>query len=91
MYTYTVNKVTTEYSITDDEHFTDVSIDIFKNGETFGTKKFGYSLDKTKEFIFDDLDKVMETLKSDDENTAKSFELDKILTDAQNLNKELLQ
>lgn len=90
MYTYTIIKSETVQSIANESYSTEVTIDIFKDTDIFDRKKFGYKLGTTKDEILADLDNVMKTLESDEINSLKSAELDKVLTEAELLNQSLL-
>lgn len=90
MYTYSIKESKTIHSISTDGYQTEITIDVFKDDVFFETKKFGFELGTTKEEILIDLDKVMKTLESDDIISSQSAELDKKLTEAELLNKSIL-
>lgn len=77
------------YSQANNEHFLDVEVEVSKEDEIVGTKKFGYPIDSKEEFILADLSKVAETLDSDLEYAKKSAKLEASFENANELKKSL--
>ena len=90
MYTTKIINVETAYSNADSNYFIDVELEVYKDGELVGTRRFGYPMGTTKDEILTELEKLCVTLASDEENSARSAELDKQLTAAESLKKELM-
>lgn len=89
-FTYKVKEVEPIYVQADKGHQLSVGVELYKDGEVYGFRRLGFPLGTEKESLLAELDKLCETLASDEENSAKSAELDAQLTAAASLKDELL-
>lgn len=88
-HTIKVKNVGEGYSQADNKSFIDVEVEVYKDGELVGVKRFGYALETTKEEIEADLKKVAETMDSDAENAVKDAQLRESLKNVESA-KELI-
>lgn len=93
-YSIKVKSVGEGYSQADNKSFIDVEVEVYKDGELDGIKKFGYALETTKEEIEADLKKLTQTLESDEANAIKDAQLAESLKNVESakslINKEIL-
>jgi hypothetical protein len=87
-YKLKVKEVKEGFSQTDNTQFIDVLVDVLKDGEIAGEKRFGYPLGTSPEAIEADLKKVADTIASDEELAIKNAKFEeelKSIEDAKSL------
>lgn len=89
-YTYKITEVEPIYVQADNGHQLSVGVELYRDGEAYGFRRLGFPLGTEKEQLLAELDKLCATLSSDEENSAKSAELDAQLTAAAKLKEDLL-
>lgn len=86
-----IKAIETAFSQADNRHFLDVEVEVTDGEKAVGTRRFGYPMDSTKEFILEDLNKVAKALDSDVVNAANSSKTEADFANAESLKKSLLQ
>lgn len=89
-YNLKIIDIDTAYSQSDNKNFIDVEVEVLKDGELMGVKKFGYPLDTDEDFILADLKKVANALDLDLEIAIKSEEIEKSLKNVKEIKRSLV-
>ena len=89
-YTYKIKDVKPLNVQVDNSNLLEVTLDLFKDEEVLGERKFGYPLEVTKEEIEADLEKQMASLANDDEIAESSAALQRGLDNVEAIKSQLL-
>ena len=89
-YTYKITDVKPLNVQVDNSNLLEVTIDLLKDEESLGVRKFGYPLEITKEEIEADLAKQMASLANDDEIAESSAALQRGLDNVEAIKSQLL-
>lgn len=96
MYTSKIIGVETVFYQASNSHFVDVEVEIYKETEPgqddvlVAVRKFGYPVGTTGDEILLELEKVCASFEADADTTAKSAELEAVLSQAESLKEELM-
>ena len=84
-----IKSISEAYSQSDNASFTEVEVEILKDGEVLGVRKYGFPLTYTKEDIEAEMTKLVQTLASDEQDKVKTEERAKTMANLET-SKELI-
>lgn len=84
-----IKSISEAYSQSDNASFTEVEVEILKDGEVLGVRKYGFPLSHTKEDIEAEMVKLVQTLASDEQDKVKTEERAKAMENLES-SKELI-